>query len=327
MSTPSGGWASSTSVVHWITPGQHTVSLAGAATSGTYGMLFGLQNTVDGSWPLVSSSAAFQNVCQDSGPMSPHPLPPGWPTAASDWIWGCGGNPSTVTATFTASLLVYQDTMNNSVITDNCSSYESDAKCSLKDEIVDDVQTYQNYNPTGLSPLPSCRTFTGSTETFNVCHSWWSKTRTYVCSGGNSFDFTGIQQRVTSINASATDGGSVLTYTDMTPNGSGGYNTSNGSIALTPRNGAECPHACKIKRPKSNSQAGTDGNTTQYQTSNQTYSIVYARCDDGGSCPTQAGDIVDIDCQCINEFAEAATILSVLNSAGKDMICSSGTYQ
>ncbi len=323
----SGGWANTSTAVQSILPGTHTVDITGTGSGVTFGLLFALQNNGDGSWPVISSSGSFQNACFDFGSSSPHPLPSGWPETTAHWIWGCTGSPSTVSATFTASLLIYQDTMNNSVITDNCTNYENSSTCRLKDEIVDNVQTYQNYNPTGLTPLPSCRDFTGKTQVFNVCHNWWTKTRTYVCSGGNSFDFTDIQKRVTSINASAKDGGSALTYTDTTADSSGNWSVSNNSIALTPRDASACPKACKIKRPITDTQAGTAGNASEYQASSGSFTWVYAQCNNGSPCPTQPGDIVAIDCQCINEFAEAATILSVLNSAGKDLICSSGTFQ
>jgi hypothetical protein len=42
-------------------------------------------------------------------------------------------------------------------------------------------------------------------------------------------------------------------------------------------------------------------------------------------CPAGAGEEVLISCQCINEFAEAATIMETMNQAGKDLICSDGT--
>ena len=40
-----------------------------------------------------------------------------------------------------------------------------------------------------------------------------------------------------------------------------------------------------------------------------------------------SGEEIVIDCQCINEFAEAATVIQTLRLAGKDNICSSGQKQ
>ncbi len=323
-----GNWAATYSKTMNLNPGNHTISITGTDWGGGYrGILFAAKNNGDSTWPVVSKSS-WSSVTANYGSVGVGPwgVPGGWPGASAWWIWG-SGNPSTVSTTLNAVLMVYQDTMDDSVITDNCINDENNSQCQLKDEVVDGVQTYQNYNPTGLTPLPSCKDFTGMTQIFTVCHNWWTKTRSYVCATGGSYDFSDIKKRITSIQSTATDGGSVLTFTDMRKDSSGNWITENDSITLTPRDAATCQHACKIKRPATNTQAGTAGNTSQYQTTIQSYSIIYAQCDSSDNCPTQTGDIVDIKCQCINDFAEAVTVLSALNEAGKDMICSTGTPQ
>lgn len=312
-----------------INPGNHALQVVGTDWGGGHwGILFAAKNNGDGTWPVVSD-ASWSPVTNNFGTVGVWPwgVPSGWPGVPSQWIWGSGYPTTVTTKSLNAVLLVYQDTMNNSVITDNCVNKENNSQCQLKDEVVDGVQTYQNYNPTGLTPLPSCKTFTGQTQVFNVCHNWWTKTRSYVCTAGGSYDFSDAKKRISSIQSTATDGGSVLTFTDMRKDSGGNWITENDSITLTPRDAASCQHACKIKRPATNTQAGTAGNASQYQTTTQAYSIIYAQCDSSDKCPTQTGDIVDIKCQCINDFAEAATVLSALIQAGKDMICSSGTPQ
>lgn len=322
-------WQTAFSTTLNINPGIHTVQIKGTYTSGAPGALFALTNNGDGSWPLVSDSS-WSPVAVNAGVVgvAPWGVPNGWPGGTSaQWIWGSTPSTTTLTNSFTASLLVYQDTMNDSVITDNCTNDENNSKCQLKDETVDGVQTYRNYNPTGLAPLPSCQNFPGPTQVFNVCHNWWIKTRTYICTFGGSYDFSDIKKRAASINNSAIDGGAALTYTDMRKDASGNWVTEGDSIQLTPRDASACQQACKIKRPATDTQAAISGNATQYQASSRSYAVVYAQCKNGSPCPTQAGDIIDIDCQCIDNFAEAATILSVMNTAGKDLICSSGSFQ
>ena len=316
-------WQTAFSTTLNINPGIHTVQIKGTYTSGAPGALFALTNNGDGSWPLVSDSS-WSPVAVNAGVVgvAPWGVPNGWPGGTSaQWIWGSTPSTTTLTNSFTASLLVYQDTMNDSVITDNCTNDENNSKCQLKDETVDGVQTYRNYNPTGLAPLPSCQNFPGPTQVFNVCHNWWIKTRTYICAFGGSYDFSDIKKRAASINNSAIDGGAALTYTDMRKDASGNWVTEGDSIQLTPRDASACQQACKIKRPATDTQAAISGNATQYQASSRSYAVVYAQCKNGSPCPTQAGDIIDIDCQCIDNFAEAATIFrNEYGRKGLDML-------
>ncbi|WP_429885539.1 hypothetical protein [Geoalkalibacter halelectricus] len=48
------------------------------------------------------------------------------------------------------------------VISDTCFAYEQDRDCRLEKEVVDQVTTFNFFNPTGLSPLPSSQEFRGS---------------------------------------------------------------------------------------------------------------------------------------------------------------------
>jgi hypothetical protein len=42
-------------------------------------------------------------------------------------------------------------------------------------------------------------------------------------------------------------------------------------------------------------------------------------------CPAGDGEEIITDCQCVNEFAEAAAIMQTLRLGAQDMICSDGT--
>ena len=205
-----------------VTPGNHTVTINATDTGGGYkGILFALRNNGDGSWPVDRITAGRPvNANYGTVGVGPWGVPSGWPEATAQWIWGTG-NPTTVSKTFDASLMIKTDTLTDPVATDNCISMETNTQCALQNEVVDGVQTIINYNPTGLAPISSCRNFTGQIQTFNVCHNWWSKCRTYYCKTATTFDFTNIKARSANISTTSTAGGGDVTFQDKTPDGSG----------------------------------------------------------------------------------------------------------
>jgi hypothetical protein len=211
-------------------------------------------------------------------------------------------------------------------VSDACSSLQTDPQCSLQSETVDGVRTFRNYNPTGLTPLPSCKDFSGVMESYNVCRDWWVKDRVYFCQTGSAYDFSDAKRRSASINTTARDSVTALTYVDERKTDGGAWTSESNTINLTPRGTVDCTQACKLTRPATNTQAGTSGNTTQYQTSNASVETVYRQCMNG-ACPAEPGETVVKNCQCINDFAESAAIMETMASAAKDMICSNGLLQ
>ncbi len=216
------------------------------------------------------------------------------------------------------------------VLTDNCTVLATDPDCSLQEEEVDGVLTYHNFNPTGLAPLPSTRTITGGTScSMNVTRDWWEKDRTYRCTSNNTFDFTDAKTRIGSV-ADSVNSNSLnqtdFTYTDKRKDlGSGAWTTEGHSIALpeteTP---PDCELVCKTRRPIEDTEAGLSGVTTDYQTSNQGYDFLYHVCSKDHVCPAGPGEEILKSCQCIDDFAEATSIIYALDAAGKDLICSDG---
>ena len=210
-------------------------------------------------------------------------------------------------------------------IIDGCSSLAADPDCTLQSEDVDGVVTYQNFNPTGLNPLPSCKNFTGQAGTNKICRDWWHKKRTYVC-GSQQYDFSDVATRFGKVVSSASDNTANLTFQDPRL-GPTGWTIANGSINLPQRDPtSECEFACKTRIAKTDTQVTTTGNVTDMRVPAQSYDIFYKSCIDN-TCPTDPGEEVVIDCQCINEFAEAATVIQTLRLAGKDNICTSGQKQ
>jgi hypothetical protein len=207
-------------------------------------------------------------------------------------------------------------------VADGCSSLAADADCTLQHENVDGVVTYQNFNPTGLSQLPSCRVFTGQVEMLTICRNWWNKKRTYVC-GNQQYDFSDVGTRFGQVVSSASDNTSDLTFQDPRL-GPLGWTVTDGSINLPQRDPAtECEVACKTRIAKSDTQVTATGNVTDLRVPAQSYDIFYKSCSDN-VCPADPGEEIIVDCQCINGFAEAATVLQTLRLAGRDSICSSG---
>ncbi len=225
------------------------------------------------------------------------------------------------------------DTVNNE-ISDQCQQYENNSNCQLKDEWVDGVRTWKDYASTGLVPVGQvCKTFYGWTS-HTFCYNWWTKERIYTCKT-SGYNFDKAKQRVTTIvnstanaNVMSTSTLGEVNYQDYREsNGSWGYH--NGSLTI-PLSGSKngCMFVCKVKVPVQDTQAYSNTNTSQYR-SIQSYSFDYRKCTDTDgtyTCPydPSKGETIVTNCQCINEFAEAAAIMQTLENAGKDIICSSG---
>jgi hypothetical protein len=84
----------------------------------------------------------------------------------------------------------------------------------------------------------------------------------------------------------------------------------------------DCEKACKTRKPKVNTQVSASGTAAQ-QLDTQTYDFFYKVCKDN-RCPTVAGEECIVDCKCMDDFGEAASIMQSLRMAGQDLICSKG---
>jgi len=208
-------------------------------------------------------------------------------------------------------------------VDNQCATMENDPDCRLQNETVDGVQTTLNFNATGLKQLPSCRNFTGQVGTNTICRDWWQKKRTYVC-GSQTFDFSAIGTRFGTVITSTADNGATLDFQDKRLSG-GGWTDSTGSISLPTRDPSPaCELACKTRVPKNDTQVTISGDVTSNRIPATSYDFFYRVCDRNNVCPTVAGEEIVMDCQCINDFNEAATIIQTLRTAGKDTICTTG---
>lgn len=205
-------------------------------------------------------------------------------------------------------------------VTDACSGVDADPKCRLRDESADSVKTYVNYQPTGLTPLPSCRSFTGEVQTHSICRDFWEKERSYLCETGEGYDFSAIQRRMEAIATSVTDNTTFLYYRDLRRDESGNLISEEQSISLPEReNLPGCQRACKTKKPYADTEAGISGNTSQFRTETASVEFFVKSCE--SVCPLDPGEEVVKECQCIDDFQEVASMMEVLKSAGGDLTC------
>ncbi len=212
-------------------------------------------------------------------------------------------------------------------ISDGCSALEQDQNCFLQQETVDGVMTWNNYMPTGITPLPSCRTFSGAVSSFTECRNWWKKRRVYTCESNTTWDFSDARKRTDSVVNTTTDNTTSMAYQDLRKDTVGSWIVDNRTANLGNRTDYSAPIlACKTKKPSRKTDAVLSGNATQYLSDPSCWDFYYKRCDANAVCPVDAasGEQIVINCQKINEFAEAATIMNVLENANQDMTCSNG---
>jgi hypothetical protein len=209
-------------------------------------------------------------------------------------------------------------------VQDGCAGIEANPDCSLKAEKVDGVSTYRMFNPTGLVPLPSTRTFPGVVS-HDLTRDWWKKERVYLCADGTGQGFQeALKKRYGNVARSVVASGTDLTYQDLRETG-GNWLAESGSITLPEAEAASpCEPACKTRRPKQDTQATVGGHAAAARTSPESYDFFYRPCGTGNVCPAEAGEEIVKNCQCLNDFPEAATIMQVLRQAGKDTLCSDG---
>ena len=147
--------------------------------------------------------------------------------------------------------------------------------------------------------------------------------RTYMCQTGN-YDFADAKKRLEAIRTSVQDEQTAFYYRDYRKTDEGWQYEEN----VYDINGAyrpvvaTCEKACKTRKLVDNTETTVTVRKDSYVTPTS-YQYFYKTCTDAG-CPLGAFEEILKDCQCINEFAEAAVIMQSLRQAGRDLICSTG---
>lgn len=160
-------------------------------------------------------------------------------------------------------------------------------------------------------------------QVHTVCPEWWGKERTYFCQT-SPHDFSDIQKRVKNIQSTATDNTTSIYYQDLRRDGSGNLLTEDVTVELGARKDyGDCELVCKTKSPAQDTQVTTTGHTGETRATTATHVFTYKVCKEN-ICPLAAGETLEKDCQCINDFGEAASTMQVLRLLERDMICSDG---
>jgi hypothetical protein len=211
-------------------------------------------------------------------------------------------------------------------ITDTCLALAADSTCDLEEEKVDGVTTFDNFASTGLVPIAQSLTLTGSTCSPVVVRPWFRKNRTYNCKNQTTYNFDDAMKRKAYVTANAT----ASTYADQRKDHAAGNTvTTTGPMNTTAMSNLisvnPCTHVCKTQISRPGNDAAVNGVVQDSRVSTPSNSFAYHQCNANDECPLEAGESIVQGCSCINDWAEAASIMQIMRMAGSDVICSSGT--
>lgn len=222
---------------------------------------------------------------------------------------------------------------------DSCAG-EDFTGCRLKEEYICDysgvncVQTFANFNPTQEDPITYCEqmapyTFCNDGTTirelglgvlFAGPETWFYTRRVYQCQEQNqSYEADEPLQRTAHVSESVDLSGSTVTYEDYDPQA--GTVLQQG-FSYPESEELECELACKIMRPIENTNVLHEGIVTDFKTDNESFQYIVEPCDENGVCPTEPGDTIVTECECISSFHEMVSIMEGLKMASDDMVCS-----
>jgi hypothetical protein len=203
---------------------------------------------------------------------------------------------------------------------DSCAAISAGTGCTVKDETIDGIQVVRAHYQTGNAVSTTCRTFTGGVANFTECNPRWRTDRVYSCqSDKKSYNFS--EGQMESLIGSVSGDGESLTYQSQRD----GVLETRSILMPKQELVSSCVSACKTKKIVTQTDVIPDaGHAGQYRTDVQREETHYKTC--SPTCPLGGGETLVKDCQCLNSFAEAATMMSVLNAAGEDLICAGSKY-
>lgn len=219
-------------------------------------------------------------------------------------------------------------------IENTCEALESNSSCVLYNEFVDNVQTVRNGVRTGLYPVSKICVITCAEGTCSecgrvYCYDWMTISREYLCTD-QPIDLSGAKRRLGSVVPSTQYSSStgILIYTDVRYESGQWVTYTNQQIQIKPgEKQADCEKVCRVKAPKPNTQVGLgDAVTQNWATTQGNYVFYYRPCSDD-VCSIEEGEVIDIPCQCMNDFGAASTLMQTMRLAGQDMICTSGNIK
>ena len=203
------------------------------------------------------------------------------------------------------------------VVNNTCG--DEPAECRLLHEDIDGVRTISHGAGTGLSPIPSSRTFydDGATCSETIVRDYWEIDRQFRCVNQDSpFDYSDGLDRQRSIEESVTDTG----YTDRRIV-DGSIVTSSHDIHLPdglPEVG-ECQRACKTRKIVDDLGFNNTGLGVGDRADTTRYEYFYKAC--SPDCSVGVDEVVITPCGCLNNMNDALSAIQALRLAGMDMVC------
>lgn len=201
-----------------------------------------------------------------------------------------------------------------------CAALDANMACSWRDETVDTAATRQNYYSTGLSQLPSSRTFSRGSCSLSFTRDYWEKQRVYTCEGAQrQFDGKAAADRYSVVSSSfdSTTG----QFQDMRTDGSGAKTYYSMSTPLPPPEATGCQRMCKTRKPRAGQSMGESGSTGKLNPSAPAWDYTYRECDASDVCPLEAGEEVAAACDCQSNFAAAVSMMQSIRMTQQDMQC------
>ena len=218
------------------------------------------------------------------------------------------------------------------VIDNGCQSLAHNRRCVLKGEWIDQAHRFQRHGSAQLfgsaNVTPSARTQHGQRCRFTETRDWWEIRRTYECRNTTQVDVSralGRHDYVVSKINEKTKHDESLTNTqvdDRRWNERGQKIYDQYDIRLPEgSDDTGCLLYCQTTRPRPRSDVTVSGVVADRQHEKATVDIFYRACTEQKQCPAEAGETVKTDCQCLNEFGYAATLMEIVNEAAKDTQC------
>lgn len=175
-----------------------------------------------------------------------------------------------------------------------------------------------NFTVSGLIPKPCGH---------DVTRDWWTKKQVWECKAQPSkFNFDDALHRADVAQRTAVLG-SGFTETHRDANGNWiEQKIALGAPAALPTVGA-CEPVCKVSKTVVDDRVNPLRTAASNRLAPTTRKVFrYPRCVNN-KCPTEPGEVIEKGCQCVNDFAEAATIMQMLRQAGQDVTCAPAATQ
>ena len=182
-------------------------------------------------------------------------------------------------------------------IINKCSQFEANNQCTLFKEEIDGVVTVNNFIDTGLQPLLQTRTIKGKQCSFKVHREWMQINRVYSCKGRPSYNFDSVLSK----NSSSASSRNISLKSSLSV--------------------SSCTQSCKTK--KLDSDRSTQSGLRAEKLTVDPYTYQYKQCTNN-ICPLEAGESLETDCTCMNNFSKAVGAMQSARMASQDIICSKG---